>query len=79
MPATPDEISRDPAMVESIRPHSASPSDDPMTSKALEITNLSKTFGGQVVLDRVNLTVGEQEIHGLVGRHPWPETAWDGV
>ena len=42
---------------------------DPGRAIALEISNLSKTFGGQVVLDRINLKVGEQEVHGLVGQN----------
>jgi ribose transport system ATP-binding protein len=36
---------------------------------ALEIVNLSKTFGGQVVLDRINFKVCEEEVHGLVGQN----------
>ena len=36
---------------------------------ALEIQNLSKTFAGQIVLDRVGLTVGEGEVHALVGQN----------
>ena len=36
---------------------------------ALEIQNLSKTFSGQIVLDRVGLTVGEGEVHALVGQN----------
>jgi ribose transport system ATP-binding protein len=36
---------------------------------ALEIRNLSKTFAGQVVLDRVDLTVGTAEVHALVGQN----------
>lgn len=36
---------------------------------AFEVTNLSKTFSGQVVLDRASLTIGEGEIHGLVGQN----------
>ncbi len=42
---------------------------DPGRTIALEMSNLSKTFGGQVVLDRINLKVGEQEVHGLVGQN----------
>jgi ribose transport system ATP-binding protein len=36
---------------------------------ALEIRNLSKTFSGQVVLDRVSLSVAEAEVHALVGQN----------
>jgi ribose transport system ATP-binding protein len=39
------------------------------TAAALEIRNLSKTFSGQVVLDRVSLTVAEGEVHALVGQN----------
>jgi len=34
---------------------------------ALEIRRLSKTFAGQVALDRVGLTVGAGQVHALVG------------
>jgi ribose transport system ATP-binding protein len=40
-----------------------------MDVAALEIRNLSKTFAGQVVLDRVDLTVAEGEVHALVGQN----------
>ncbi|MGF7237705.1 MAG: sugar ABC transporter ATP-binding protein [Frankia sp.] len=40
-----------------------------MATAALEIRNLSKTFSGQVVLDRVDLTVAEREVHALVGQN----------
>ena len=36
---------------------------------ALEIRNLSKTFSGQVVLDRIDLSVAEAEVHALVGQN----------
>jgi ribose transport system ATP-binding protein len=36
---------------------------------ALEVRDLSKTFAGQVALDRVDLTVGAGEIHALVGQN----------
>jgi ribose transport system ATP-binding protein len=36
---------------------------------ALEVTNLSKTFAGQVALDRVDLTVDEGTVHALVGQN----------
>ena len=42
---------------------------NPTTGQALVIRNLSKTFGGQVVLDRVGILVGEGEVHGLVGQN----------
>jgi ribose transport system ATP-binding protein len=38
-------------------------------SPALEIRGLSKTFAGQVALDRVDLTVAVDEIHALVGQN----------
>lgn len=40
-----------------------------MNEPALEIRNLSKTFSGQVVLDRVDLVLGEAEVHALVGQN----------
>jgi ribose transport system ATP-binding protein len=40
-----------------------------MDTNALEIANLSKTFSGQVVLDRVDFSVGEGEVHALVGQN----------
>lgn len=40
-----------------------------MNVPALEIHNLSKTFAGQVVLDRVDLVVGEAQVHALVGQN----------
>jgi ribose transport system ATP-binding protein len=36
---------------------------------ALEIRDLSKTFAGQVALDRVDLTVGAGQVHALVGQN----------
>jgi ABC-type sugar transport system ATPase subunit len=36
---------------------------------ALEIRQLSKTFAGQVALDRVGLTVGAGRVHALVGQN----------
>src|ERR1051326_5538640 len=36
---------------------------------ALEAQHLSKSFGGVRVLDDVSLSVGQGEIHGLVGRN----------
>jgi ribose transport system ATP-binding protein len=36
---------------------------------ALEIRHLSKTFAGQVALDRVDLTVGAGQVHALVGQN----------
>ena len=36
---------------------------------ALEVRDLSKTFAGQVALDRVGLTVGAGEVHALVGQN----------
>ena len=36
---------------------------------ALEIENLSKTFGGVRALDRASLTVRHGEIHGLLGQN----------
>jgi ribose transport system ATP-binding protein len=36
---------------------------------ALEVTNLSKTFAGQVALDRVDLVVDEGSVHALVGQN----------
>ena len=35
----------------------------------LKITNLTKVFGGQKALDRVNLTVNVGEVHGLLGEN----------
>jgi ribose transport system ATP-binding protein len=35
----------------------------------LKITNLTKVFGGQKALDRVNLTVKVGEVHGLLGEN----------
>ncbi len=35
----------------------------------LKITNLTKVFGGQRALDRVNLTVMAGEVHGLLGEN----------
>jgi ribose transport system ATP-binding protein len=40
-----------------------------VTTEALMIHNLSKTFSGQVVLDRVDLSVAEGEVHALVGQN----------
>jgi len=40
-----------------------------MNEPALTIRNLSKTFSGQVVLDRVDLVLGEAEVHALVGQN----------
>jgi ribose transport system ATP-binding protein len=40
-----------------------------MGANALMIRNLSKTFSGQVVLDRVDLDVAEGEVHALVGQN----------
>jgi ribose transport system ATP-binding protein len=37
--------------------------------QALQIRNLSKTFAGQVALDRVDLTVGVAQVHALVGQN----------
>jgi ribose transport system ATP-binding protein len=39
------------------------------SQRALDIRNLSKTFSGQVVLDRVSLSVAEAEVHALVGQN----------
>ena len=36
---------------------------------ALELTNLSKTFGGAVALDGVSLSVRRGEVHGLLGQN----------
>ena len=36
---------------------------------ALELTNLSKTFGGQKALDGAALTVAPGEVHGLAGQN----------
>jgi ribose transport system ATP-binding protein len=47
----------------------AGPPAPEVTGQALELRNLSKTFGGQVVLDRVSLLVAEGEVHGLVGQN----------
>jgi len=35
----------------------------------LRISNLSKNFGGVRALDRVNLSVGPGEVHGLLGQN----------
>jgi ribose transport system ATP-binding protein len=35
----------------------------------IEIRNLSKRFGGVRALDKVDLTVGKQEVHGLLGQN----------
>jgi len=40
-----------------------------MSTPAIEIGNLSKSFGGVRVLHNVDLTVERGEIHGLVGRN----------
>jgi ribose transport system ATP-binding protein len=47
----------------------ASTSNCPETGAALEIADLSKTFSGQVVLNRVSMTVGQGEVHALVGQN----------
>ena len=36
---------------------------------ALTVTGLSKTFAGQVVLDRVDMRVDAGEVHALVGQN----------
>jgi ABC-type sugar transport system ATPase subunit len=36
---------------------------------ALEVGNLSKSFGGVHALDRVNLRVEPGEVHGLLGEN----------
>ena len=36
---------------------------------ALSLHDLSKTFGGQVALNRVDLTVTQGEVHALVGQN----------
>lgn len=38
-------------------------------SPVLHFSNLSKQFGGTRVLDRVELVVGQREIHGLLGQN----------
>lgn len=40
-----------------------------MSTPAIEIEELSKSFGGVRVLDKVSFSVGRGEIHGLVGRN----------
>ena len=40
-----------------------------MRTPAIEIENLSKSFGGVRVLHNVGFTVERGEIHGLVGRN----------
>lgn len=40
-----------------------------MHTPALEIRNLSKTFAGQVVLNRVDLVIDDAQVHALVGQN----------
>lgn len=40
-----------------------------MNVPALQIRNLSKTFAGQVALDRVDIVVAEAQVHALVGQN----------
>ncbi|WP_239381401.1 sugar ABC transporter ATP-binding protein [Frankia sp. CIT1] len=42
---------------------------DRVNTPALDIRTLSKTFSGQVVLDRVDLTLDEGRVHALVGQN----------
>ncbi len=43
--------------------------EDRANVPALDIRNLSKTFSGQVVLDRVDLAIAEGKVHALVGQN----------
>jgi ribose transport system ATP-binding protein len=40
-----------------------------VSGPALDLRGVSKTFSGQVVLDRVDLTLGEGQVHALVGQN----------
>lgn len=43
------------------------PKGEPRDNPVLQISNLSKVFGGQVVLDQIDLTVYKGEIIGYIG------------
>ena len=38
-------------------------------NRTLEVRRLSKTFGGTIALNNVDLTIERGEVHGLIGRN----------